>query len=195
LRPDPVALGAQSLRAGDVDGEWTIDPSTQAAIVHARQFVAARQHRDTCAGADRALEHDIGQAATRMARHHDITGGDCRGRDGAADERDAPGEPRPAADNSVVHLGARRRLYSIDGNCRRRRVVEQQHGQGQQSVPRSQVDHTAAAKQPARPPRYLPGFEQLLARQAAGAADAASKSIEERVRRKPGEVVLGQTLA
>ena len=53
-----------------------------------------------------------------------------------------------------------------------------------------QIDDASAAKDPADAARHLPGFEQLLARQTASAADGARESIEERVASKATEVVM-----
>ena len=71
----------------------------------------------------------------------------------------------------------------------RRRVVEQQQHVCEQPVASAEVDDAAAAAHPPHPPRQLPGFVQLLARQAPGGADRAGDPIEQRLAGEPAEIV------
>jgi len=56
-----------------------------------------------------------------------------------------------------------------------------------------QIDDASAAEDAPDAARHLPGFEQLLARQAARIAHRAPEAIEERVARKPPEITSGET--
>ena len=74
----------------------------------------------------------------------------------------------------------------------RRGVVEQQHDVPEEPVAGTRVDDSSAAETAADTPGHFPGFEQFLARQALRAADDSCDAMEERVVRKPAEVVGGE---
>ena len=65
----------------------------------------------------------------------------------------------------------------------------------QQPMARAEIDDASAAEQPAHAPRHLPCFVELLAREAARAADGAGQPIEERVTGKAREIAGGETSA
>ena len=57
------------------------------------------------------------------------------------------------------------------------------------------IDDAAAAEVAPDPLGHLPGFVQFLARQAAGFANRAPETIEQRLAGKPTEIVLRQSAA
>jgi len=65
----------------------------------------------------------------------------------------------------------------------------------EETMARTKIDDAPAAKQPARPPRCLPGLVELFTRQAAGMTDFPAQPIEESVAGEPAEVVIGQASA
>ena len=56
-----------------------------------------------------------------------------------------------------------------------------------------EIDYAAAPKQAPDPPRYLPRFVELLARQASGLARGARDPVEQRVTLESIEIVPGET--
>ena len=107
-------------------------------------------------------------------------------------EGDAPSQPRPCLHQHVMQPGARRRPRGVYGQRPRRRVVQQQHGVREQSVPGAEIDDAPAAEDPPNPPRHFPGLVQFLARQTAGMAHRARQPIEQRVARKAPEIAIGE---
>src|SRR5262249_36786208 len=77
----------------------------------------------------------------------------------------------------------------VDRQCRRRRVVEDEHDLGEQAMAGAEIDDASAAEEAAGAPRHFPGFVQLLAGEAARAADGAGDAIEERSPPKTSEIV------
>ena len=65
----------------------------------------------------------------------------------------------------------------------------------QQAVAAGDVDDAPAAAVPPHSPRHLPRFVQLFSWQAAGTADRARQSIEERVTGETPEVVFSEPIA
>ena len=74
-------------------------------------------------------------------------------------------------------------------------IVEQQHDVRQQSVSAPDIDHAPAAADPARPTAHLPGFVQLLPRDAAGRANDSAQPFEQSVSGEPAQIVVRQTIA
>ena len=65
----------------------------------------------------------------------------------------------------------------------------------EQAVARAEVHHSPTAKEPAGSARHLPGFIQLLARQAARCANSAADPIEQRRAPETSEIVRRQPRA
>lgn len=63
---------------------------------------------------------------------------------------------------------------------------------GEQAVAAGHVHDTASAEQASRASRHVPRFVQLLARKAARVADGAGQTVEQCVRGKASEVVVGE---
>jgi hypothetical protein len=61
------------------------------------------------------------------------------------------------------------------------RIIKEQHRMGEKAVPAPNIDDAPAATHTPHAPRGFPGFEQFLARQAAGMADGAGQSMKQRV--------------
>jgi len=59
----------------------------------------------------------------------------------------------------------------------------------------AEVDHAAAAKEPADATRHLPRLVQLFAGKATGLADGSADAVEERGAGKSIEIVFGETRA
>ena len=136
-----------------------------------------------------AREDEIRQRSARVARDDDIARLQRDGFDRTLLEFDAAFQPRPDVNEHVVQHAVRFRKRRIDRQRARRRVVEQQQDLRKQSMSGGEIDDAAAAEEAADAPRHLPRFVQLLARQAARAAHRAGETIEERVARKPTQVV------
>jgi hypothetical protein len=62
----------------------------------------------------------------------------------------------------------------------------------EEAVAAGNIDDAPATAPPPDTPRHLPGFIELLARQASDAADRAADPVEERAAGKSPEVVLRQ---
>ena len=160
-----------------------------------RKIVTAWQHGDTRASGDGELEHEVGQPAARVARHHDVRRLNLHIVQCAGHERDAARQPRPCAHERVVHARARGRQRLVHDQRARRGVVQDEHDLREQTMAGAEVDDAAAAKEPPRASSHLPRLVQLLARQAARVADGSGQTIEERGARKTTEVLVGQPAA
>ena len=64
----------------------------------------------------------------------------------------------------------------------------------EKAVTTPEIDDAPAATYTSYASRGFPGFEQFLARQAAGMADDTGQSMEQRVVGKASEIVIGQTV-
>src|SRR5204862_4742526 len=95
-RPHAIAFLLQPRRADDVDRERTVDPSIQAARVAGLEIVTARKHSNTRARSRRALEHDVGQPATCMARDDDVVRVELDIIGTGGEKLDTTGETRPS---------------------------------------------------------------------------------------------------
>ena len=72
LRPDAIALLPQAHGPHDVDGHRTVDPPRQSPGIAGREVVTARQHRDPRPRGHGPMQHPVGEAPTRVTRHHDV---------------------------------------------------------------------------------------------------------------------------
>lgn len=64
---------------------------------------------------------------------------------------------------------------------------------GEQSVSAAEIDDASSPKEPAHPPRHLPGFIQFFARQTPRVAHGTGEAMKEPVARKATEVPIGQS--
>lgn len=192
LRADPVASVLEANGAHHVDGQRTVDPSSQRTSVIDRQIVAARKYRDAGAGGCGAIEDEIGQRSARMRRDDEIVLGQRHRLQRRLHEDDASGQSRPDMDQDLVQLLARRRLLRIDAERLRRRVVQDQENVGEQTVAGSNVDDASAAKHAADAPCHFPRLVQFLAWQTSCVTDGPRQAVEQRGAGKPLQIVIGQ---
>ena len=195
LRPDAVAALPEMHGAHDVDGRGTVDPTGEIAGVAGGQIVAARQDGHARTRRRRAIQHEVRQAAARVAGDDEIAGQDFDVFERGRDEPHAACEPRPCLRQSGVQLPGRCGHRLVDCERLRRRVVEKDQDLGKQAVAGAQIDDAAAAEQPAHAPRGLPRFVQFFARQAAGVADGARHAMKERRARKAIQIAIGEPAA
>ena len=87
-----------------------------------------------------------------------------------------------------------RRLRLVDRHRGRRRIVQDQHDLGEQAMARREIDDAAAAEEPPCPPRDLPRFVELLARQTPGLRSqrSASPSPESKTPAPPRPAAIAQ---
>ena len=156
------------------------------------EVVTARQHRHARGGwIAQSMTRSV-NAPQACAETTTSSASPATSSGSPVDERHAPGETRPRAGQDVVDRRGRRRDRAIDGDGRRRRIVEQQHHVREQPVPGAQIDDAPAAKPPPRPPRHFPRLVEFLPRQTAGLAHRATETIEERAAGKSPEIVTSQ---
>jgi hypothetical protein len=192
LCANPVTLIAKPDGSRRINGERCIHPPGEVTRVTRLEIVTARQNREPRTGPYGALDYTVRQRAARMARHDDV---DWFNRDViniAADKNYSLCQPWPRPNHHFVNPCRGHGQCGVYGNRDWACVIQEQHHVRQQGVAGSDVNHPAAAKQSARTPRHLPGFEKLLPWQASGLAYRAANAIEQRFGGKPAQIMAGQ---
>ena len=172
-----------------------IQPALESAGIARLEIVAARQDGEARARTQRAIDDDVGQAATRVARDHDVIR--CQ----AATRLEAPFEeghafrqPRPDGDQCLARA-QRTAVASCRWRPRRTMSRREAASLARAGRGRPRVDDATAAKQPAGPARDFPRLVELLARQATGRAHSARDPIEHGLPGKPRQVSLREPAA
>lgn len=195
LRPDLISLTCEVSGSHDVDRQRMVHPSGKRTGVGNLDVVTTGQHRDARPRSRREVEHDIGQPATGVNGHNDISGQNLYDIQRTCDEREPSGQPRPTFDERLVQGGGRGRHHGVDDKRGRRRVIEDQHQLGEQPMTGGEIDDATAAKEPPHPASGLPCFVQLLAWKAPGMADGATDSVEECLAWEAAKISIGETPA
>ena len=190
-------MAPKAKRPLDIDGGSTVDPAGEVAGIagRGRQVVATRQHGYASARRRRAIEHDISQPPTGVARHDDVAGEDFHMVHLAFNKFHATSQSWPRLDERGVQLCARGRQRLIRNERFGRRIVEKHHGLRQQAMAAGKIHHTASTTQPPHSPRDLPRFVELFARKTSRVTHHACEPVEQCVGGKAAEVAVRQPRA